>query len=140
MPDDFFTQQQKMATRAMVKCCSETWQVIEQDTNIKPLIRKRPLASVAIAVAGGLAAGYLLTPSRGGRRARHQHINGHTAEHRGLMAMLERQLASALLPLLKTAVASAVGLAFANIQEGHTDGKPPDDQEPLAPPQPRMQL
>ena len=74
MPDDFFAQEQKkMAVDAIKNCCREAWQVVQQDTNLKPLIRERPLASLAAAAAGGLVAGYLLTPPRGGRPKREHH-------------------------------------------------------------------
>jgi hypothetical protein len=139
MPDDFFEQEQKMATRAMMNCCGETWQVIEQDTNIKPLIRKRPLTSLAVAVAAGLAAGYLLAPSRGRKPDHEQHGNGHAAERRSLLVMLERQLARALLPVLRTFAVTTTGMVFSDIHKGSTDDRPSAEEEQAIAPQPPMQ-
>lgn len=144
MSSDFFAQEQKMATRALINCCSEAWQVIEQDTNIKPLIRKRPLTSVAVAAAGGLVAGYLLTPRRGGRRRsaakRDTSAGGVHPEHHGLLVTLEKELASAIMPALRTLAVSTAGMVFSEMHHGKTNGEPSHVHEQSDPSQPRMQI
>ena len=140
MLDDFFRQEQKMAIRAMVNCCSESWQTIEQDTNIEPLIRKRPMTSLAIAAAGGLAAGYLLTPSRRRKHDHDLHSNGRTHEHHNLLALLERQLVRAIVPVLQTFAATATNVALSDIHKGYTNGQPPSEPAQASPPYPPVQL
>ena len=93
MPDDFFAEEQKTAIRAMANCCRESWQVIKQDTNLEPLIRKRPLISLAAAAAGGLIAGYMLTPppNRKPHQAPRNHMrNGKVKpEHKSFLVRME---------------------------------------------------
>ncbi|GEM_PF-5432800 len=144
MPDDFFAQEQKMATRALLTCYREAWQAIEQDTKIKPLIQKRPLTSIAVAAAGGLVAGYLLTPRRGRRPASPPPANLSPSavrpEHHGLLVTLEKELASAIMPALRTLAVSTAGMVFSEMHQGKTNGKSSHEQGQDDPPQPRMQL
>lgn len=144
MPDDFFAEEQKMAVRAMLNCCRDTWQVIEQDTNIKPLIRQRPLASLAVAATGGLVAGYLLGQPRKRKPEQVPHNgkrNGKTKpKHRSFLLRLEDELAHAVLPVLRTFAASSAGAMFSEIHHGYTNGESHNQQEQAAAPPSAIQI
>lgn len=146
MPEDFFQQEQKAALQAMKNCCREAWQVVQQDTNLKPLIRKRPLVSLAAAAAGGLVAGYLLTPPQGGRPKREPREGGEREgkkrRHRGFLVTLEDELAGAITPTLRTLAASTAGALFSGVHQGYRRGREPApaEYEPADIPQHRIQI
>lgn len=148
MPDDFFQQEQKMAVQAMTNCCREAWEVMKQDTNINPLIRQRPLTSLAAAAVGGLVAGYLLTPPRGGRPKHDDHDHHDDEhrggkkrkEHRGFLVTLEDELASAITPTLRTFAATTAGALFSGFHQGYSQGRQPEPPMPGDIPGHRIQI
>lgn len=144
MPDDFFAEEQKMAVRAMINCCRESWQIIERDTNITPLIRKRPLASLAAAAAGGLVAGYLLTPPGSTKPQpppRNHKRNGKAKpQHKGFLIRLEQELTHAVVPVLRTFAASSAGAMFSDVHHGFTNGQSPEQSTQATAPPPAVQI
>lgn len=144
MPDDFFAEEQKTAIRAMANCCRDAWQTIEQDTNLKPLIRKRPLASLAAAAAGGLIAGYMLTPPpnrKAQQGPRNQKRNGKARpEHKGFLVRLEEELSHAVVPVLRTFAASSAGAMFSEVHHGFTNGHSPEQHAQTVEPPAAVQI
>ena len=139
MPDDFLAQEQKMAVRALKNCYRDAWEAIEQDTRITPLIRKRPWSSLAVAVAGGVMAGYLLLPRRGMRSMRATHSGVDAGEmgqkHRGFRSVLERELVRAVVPMLRVLAASAGRIIFGDPSHGAAHEESADEtQQRVQPP------
>lgn len=148
MPDDFFEQQQKIAVRAMGNCCKEAWQAIEHDTDIKPTIRRRPFASLGVAAAAGLIAGYMVAGPRRPQPKKQPPGQGKRQddakpEHRGFLVKLEEELAHAIGPVLRTFAMSSAGAMFADVHHGFTNGQSPNNghaHHDTSPPPPAMQF
>lgn len=122
MPEDFFTEEARIARQALRNLAMETGKTLQRDADIRPLITKRPFASLAAAAGGGLVAGLLLTPRRKSaeekariralrQEAHAQKKVAETSGH-GLMG----SLVDAVKPALNTLAASAAGMIFQNVQ------------------------
>lgn len=120
MPEDFFAEEARIARKALRHLTMDTGKTLQRDIDIRPLVAKRPWASLAAAAGGGLVAGYLLTPRRKSaeekarlRAIKHEHRVEKKAESSGGIL---GSLVDAVKPALNTLAASAAGMIFQNVQ------------------------
>lgn len=136
MPENLFNRETQQTLQAMKKLLAEAKVRIEQDTDVRRLIRKRPLASLAAAAGGGMVTGYLAAP-------RKQAPGQKPAQppHRTATELLQRQLLFAVAPTLRSFATLAAEAFFREHSvpflhhKAHTH-VPPPSPEPNSSPQP----
>lgn len=121
MPEDFFAEEARIARQALRNLTMDTAKTLQRDADIRPLVTKRPWASLAAAAGGGLVAGYLLTPRRKSaeekarlRAIKLEHRMDKKAESSG--GGILGSLVDAVKPAINTLAASAAGMIFQNVQ------------------------
>jgi len=64
MPDDFLREEMAAAKAAIRRLKSRAIYTVKRNTDVRPYIAERPFVSVLGAAAGGIVAGWLVTPRR----------------------------------------------------------------------------
>lgn len=143
MPEqDFFAEEAKMARSALRNLVKQTGQKVQEDSDVRPLIRQRPWIALLAAAGGGLVTGYMVTPPRLSpeekrrlRAIRKSRSKKHKGHH------LQKQFASAFSPALRTFAATAAGALFHNFQQGSVnDDHQQSGDEYSSIPQQRIQI
>ena len=119
MAEDFFEQETRETRAALRNCLKESWESVERNTDIRPLIKQRPYVSILAAAAGGLVAGYLVTPPRRSpeeQRKRHEQKQQNKARKKPSSHPMAGTLLGALNPALRTFAATAAGAMFHGAQ------------------------
>jgi hypothetical protein len=124
--EDFFTQETRMARAALTSLLQQTRERINQHTDIRPLIRRRPWSSLLAAFSGGMVSGYLLTPrprSAAEKAARKEEKKkaAQAHPHRTAAESIQEHLIASLTPAIG-AFASAAAAALFHHRETHGDG------------------
>lgn len=119
--DDFFAEEARMARSALRNLVKDAGSKIAKDSDVRPLIRKRPLIALLAAAGGGFVTGYVATPARldpeQKRRLRaFRKVRKHHSSHR-----LQKGITSAVGPALRSFAATAAGMLFHNVQQGADD-------------------
>lgn len=120
---DFFQEQTQLALNAIKRRSMQTLNSLEKAADLRPWIQQRPKASLAAAAAGGLVAGFLLTPSPN-KPLKQKDIERavakatQTQRHQTFASHLESEVFRALRPALRAFAGSAAGALFANMPLG----------------------
>lgn len=129
---DFIAHEMEVTKEAIKTTAADIWQQVPTTEDVAAWTKANPLLAVGIAAGAGVLAGFMVTPSRGGKRQAHDRDGGGHSMLGSLVGAVAPALSMAVNEAGRTALSAAVAhftsqqVAHENTAEGGAPGEAGD--------------